>query len=148
MSTIVQLPDGKTALFRDAAQVPERLRRPLMEAMRGALAGVEEFKVRPDGTILTDADGKPVAKTDEEKGREMMLGDGALAMTEGGDRAILALLENWDLDADRSIDGLLDLPGDTYQALYKAAAPHLFKLLPASFSPTTDPQSPTQPSGD
>lgn len=148
MSTIVQLPNGKTALFRDPDQVSERLRRPLMEAMRGALAGVEEFKSLPDGTILTDADGQPVAKTDEEKGREMMLGDGALSMTEGGDRAILALLEQWDLEAPRTMDGLLDLPGETYRALYKAAAPSLFKLLPASFSVTSDPQSPTTPSGD
>lgn len=148
MSKIIQLPDGQTALFRDPEQVPERLRRPLLAAWKGTMAGVEEWKTAADGTILTDKDGKPVHKTQEEMGREMMAGSASEAFTEGGDRVILALCQSWSLDAPLTVDGLLDLPGATYRALYEAASPWLLKLLPASFTPDKDPESPTQPSAD
>jgi hypothetical protein len=61
------------------------------------------------------------------------------------DLLAIALIESWSFSAPVSVDGLLDLPGPTYDAIREAVTPLLPRLMP-DFSVTDDPKVPTEQS--
>jgi hypothetical protein len=138
----VELPKGQYAVLRDPEDVPERLRRPHMDAR-------EHVSATLMSTGTTEADIE--AARDGEPGAAAKLG---LAMISGGatalkrnadDLLVAALVESWSYGTDVTADTLQDLPGRAYDALLKACEP-LAEAMSPDFGPSPDPQSPTSPS--
>lgn len=113
----VELPDGAWAELQDPRKVPERARRPVLTAQ----AGLQQYVT---GETLTTS---PAALQ---------------AFSELNDAMAVALVERWSYPDPVSLDGVLGLPGDAYDALREAVAPFATALLP-DFSPSTDKGSPT-----
>ncbi|RJQ68078.1 hypothetical protein D5S17_32770 [Pseudonocardiaceae bacterium YIM PH 21723] len=133
MPTTVQLPDGAHALLRDAAQVPERLRRPYVavQTRMGALAS-----------------SVPETLPEDERKRQVgikVMTEQPGLLSELTDTLMLALISNWSYDMPVTADSLLDLPVAAYDTL-KAACEKQSSGLMVSFEPTPDPDSPTEPS--
>ncbi len=141
MSQIVQLPDGQTAHFRDPGQVPERLRRPVSRALMSSMRGLDSVEVDP-------ATGDVRELTEREIGERMIASGGMDALDDANDLLVLALVTGWSYDAPVTLEALLDLPGDAYDALREESAPHLWAMLPKNFRVDKDPESPTKPSSD
>ncbi len=125
MGVIVQLPDNAHALLRDPSQVSERLRRPIMSAVSRLASGVDV-----------------VGKSESEVGAEMLASGGMDTMNEVNDLLVVALVESWSFPQSVSLEGVLDLPGATYDALRAAVSPHMTAMMP-DFSPQPDPAGAT-----
>lgn len=138
----VELPKGQHALLRDPEDVPERLRRPHLDAR-------EHISATLMSTGTTEADAE--AARDGAPGAAAKLG---LAMISSGvtslgrranDLLITALVESWSYETAVSPDALQDLPGRAYDLLLQACEPLAIVMSP-DFSPSPDPESPTSPS--
>jgi hypothetical protein len=145
VSTVAQLPQGNTALLRDPDEVPERLRRP-------ALAKQAEMFSDPAFKVLADRQ----QAGDDVPEIEFM--PWAVGLSELNDLAVVAFVADWSFTVDGSsggeklrvtVDNLLDLRGDCYAALQKAAAPLWTQMMKTADDMTpdgvTDPASPTGP---
>jgi hypothetical protein len=138
----VELPKGQHAMLRDPEDVPNRLRRPHMDAR-------ERVSVSLVSSGATEADA--VAAQAGEPGAAMKLG---LAMVSSGasglkraadDLLIVALVESWSYEAAIGVEALQDLPGRSYDVLLAACEPLAAAMSP-DFGPSPDPESPTSPS--
>jgi hypothetical protein len=123
MSTIVQIPGG-TATLRDPAELKERHRRLIQNAMF-PLQGVLQ-KLPPELVQAAQGNGKAAekARADAEK----LMSSTAMTRQEGAawgevkDAVIVALLKEWSLDEPLpNMDTVQDLEPDVYDALSKAA---------------------------
>lgn len=133
----ITLPSGKTAVLRDPQQVSERARRPVTRLQARIAAGpVGELLRRKD--TLTDAEF-------EAEAMSLMGSEDFALLDEVNDLLIVALVASWSYDAPVTLDSVLDLPQQDYEALKRAVAPHVTALMP-DFSTSPDPDSPTVPS--
>lgn len=133
MSTETQeftTPSGATVTFCDPSQVKERDRRKVTHVVASlqsdtlaAFMGAD----KPSDISMTDINPKDLALADE-------LNDALTA----------ALIVSWSYDFPVSIDALLDLTAEDYDAIGVFAAPFI-EALSLQFQPTPDPASPTAP---
>jgi hypothetical protein len=146
VSTVAQLPRGHTALLREPEDVPERLRRPVNVRTAEVLAA------HPQLAAMAARD-----DTDEMSEEQQLAALGVLGvMSEINDLAVIAFVADWSFHAEDSdaklpvtMESLMDLPGDCYDALQKAVAPLYGRMQTkmAAMGPdgVTDPASPTGP---
>lgn len=113
------LSDG-WVVIRDPKQVPERLRRPLVNRSPRAVKLAEQGL---DSLEIADIE----------------------FFSEFNDLLVLALVAEWSYAPVVTLDGLLDLPANSYDELRQIVAPLAAAIMP-DFSPTDNPDSPTQPS--
>jgi hypothetical protein len=105
--------------LRDPKLVPERLRRPVVQASVSAVA-------------LADTDIENPENADK-------VSDVIAFYSEFNDLIAIALIDSWSFPETVSIDSLQDLPGATYDDIRKAVAPFITELLP-DFSVDPDPK--------
>lgn len=110
--------------LREPREVPERLRRPIV-VKAGAIGKAAQN----------------IANADEVSVDE----DTLSAMFEFNDLLVIALAKAWSFEEPITLEGLGNLPGNTYDALQKIVAPMVTDLMP-SFEATPDADSPTVPS--
>lgn len=141
------LPDGGWADLRDAADVPERLRRPV-RTLQMLLAGDPAF-----GKVVADAKSKGVEAVrdgiDDAEALQMVEAMGRESferMDELNDRAVIARVAGWSYSSEVTMDALLDLPGPVYDRLRELCADGALGDGAPSFEPSQDPASPTEPS--
>lgn len=141
------LPDGGWADLRDAADVPERLRRPV-RTLQMMLAADPAF-----GKVVADAKAKGVeavrAGVDEAEALQMVEAMGRESferMDELNDALVVSRVVGWSYDPPVTRDALLDLPGAVYDHLRKICADGALDDTGPDFSPSQDPASPTVPS--
>jgi hypothetical protein len=125
----ISLPDGNWASLRDPKKVSERRRRPIMRAF--ASVNQEDLKT----LHRTDL-------TDEDQARSVMNPEFVDLMQQVNDLLIIALVDEWSFDAPIEADSVLDLDGETYDALQRAVAPFLTEVMP-DFDVSPDPKAPT-----
>lgn len=140
-----QMPDDGWADLRETADVPERLRRPV-RTIQMKLAQNPAFK-----DVVDDAKKKGVKAMediDEAQAVEMasVMGDEALALMDDlNDRLIISRVAGWSYSDEVTLDTLQDLPGAVYDKLKEMCAEGALAGGP-DFSPSTDADSPTEPS--
>jgi hypothetical protein len=143
VSTVVQLPQGHTALLRDPDEVPERLR-------RTAIAKQAEMFCHPLFKVLMDR------QQGGEDVPEIEFMPWAVDMSELNDLVAVAFITDWSFHADDgatklpiTVDNLIDLRGDCYVALRAAVAPLWAQMMKTAQGMTPDgvedPASPTGP---
>src|SRR5437867_3459715 len=130
MPKTIDLPHGEWAIVREADEVPERLRRAHLRAQGAMLA---------DADVTFDEDGTPT-------GAKMSAG----AISDVGDvhdALIIAHVKEWSFaNIPVNADSLGDLPGGTYDTLYKACEEQSKGVvLNAGPEGALDPVSPTVP---
>lgn len=90
----------------------------------------------------------------------LLMKSGSLdAISEANDLLAVALIDSWTLTDTNgavlpvTLESLLDLPGETYDAIQEAVTPFFWATLPRSYRPNvkdpaalTDPETPTVPS--
>lgn len=114
----VELPDGQWCQLRDPKKVPERLRRPCEQVvflmsteMRIWMAQNEDLEVGDDLVAF-------VSKMPQFSREDVDL------LSQMTDLAAVALIAEWSFDGvPVSLDALMDLPGDTYDAIKEAVQP-------------------------
>jgi hypothetical protein len=140
-----QLPGEGWADLRDTAEVPERLRRPV-RTIQMKLAQNPAF-----ASVVSDAQKKGVKAMDditEERAVQMAtaMGDDALGMMDDlNDRLIMSRVAGWSYSDEVTLDALQDLPGAVYDKLKEMCAEGALESGP-DFSPSTEADSPTEPS--
>ncbi|MEV8031385.1 hypothetical protein [Streptomyces sp. NPDC086182] len=140
-----QLPDEGWADLRAMDEVPERLRRPVRTiqmklAQNPAFAEVVKSAQGSGVTALQDID--------EAKAVQMAtaMGDDALQMMDDlNDRLIISRVAGWSYGGEITLDALQDLPGKVYDKLKEICAEGALDGGP-DFSPSTEADSPTEPS--
>jgi hypothetical protein len=122
----ITLPNDAWAELRDPKAVPERLRRPVSQALL-VMGKNQEAMTAADATSLSAE---------------------ALASFESlNDLLIVARVSAWSLNTPVSLESVLDLPSDLYNALREATAPGMMDMMP-DFSASEAPDSPTNPFSD
>lgn len=130
------LPSGATVVLWDVGQVTERYRRPITRLSA-------QLHASGVGKALADA---RAAEEAGEPAVPVSLDPAALdLMSALNDAVAAAMTASWSYAFPVSVDAMLDLPGEDYEALRTLTAPYVVPLLP-SFAPTPDPESPTAPS--
>ena len=115
--------------LREPAEVPERLRRPLIQL---TMAGVP---LQPHFEALQN----DPSSVDPEMFAKFMEYN-----ADFGDVSVLALVKEWSFGPVTK-DSLLDLPSAAYDEIQKAVAPHITALLP-NFGVDPDPKATTDDS--
>lgn len=144
MTTRVELPRDNWATIREADELPERIRTPLLKAFNRVASG-------PLGAATTILE---LVQKDEEVPAELLeraesedpdaLIDG---FVEFNHTVILAFVTEWSYDVPVDETGIGEIPGTHLDALL-AACP-LGDVMPSGMlSPDPDPDSPTTPSRD
>lgn len=99
-----------------------------------------------DPDVVTERQRKPLITAMGRASKyEGMDDSGFGAILDVQDATILVMVAAWSFEAPVSAEGLLDLTGKTVDALRKACQPFQTDLMP-DFSPTPDPESPSEPS--
>lgn len=130
----LDLGDGNWAHLRDPKKVPERLRRPIVQALTRALAD-------NGGEQLAGLDPKDLQAPDAAaKVSQYLKPEFLTVMADVNDLLVIALVDEWSFDVPVSLDSVLDLPGDEYDALQTGVAPLLKDVLP-SFDGDADPKA-------
>lgn len=136
MSTEFPLPDGGSATLRDPKLVTERHRRPVTR-LNSRIAGSAVGQLLASKDSMTD-------KEFEDEARKLLATAEWELLDELNDALIVALVESWSYDAAVTTDGLLDIPGESYDALKVETSKHVTALMPSfAVSPVED--SPTPP---
>jgi hypothetical protein len=113
------LPDGWADLA-DPKKVPERRRRTVTRAMAALFAYRAQHPEAVGIEALGDVPAVPAVTTEDELELMDVLNSAV----------ILALVERWSLGDTVTAEALLDLPGDTFDALRDACTPLFPGLLP------------------
>ena len=144
----IELPDGEWAEIRDPKKVPERLRRPakaasyeIYQSSRKALEGTASTAT-PEAPP-SDAWGAPPV-VEMPSAEETALTIDLDQIEASVDAGIVALVSSWSFGDTVSLDALLDLPGDAYDALQAAITPLIGEMF-QSLEPSTDPETPSVP---
>jgi hypothetical protein len=143
----IDLPGGQWAELRRPEDVSERLRRPITRAMRGVRPEIQEQQLAA-ANLPDDEDGKPGPEKQQAL-RELqfaMTNEEADAYQDVTDLATVALVREWSFAADGqplpiTLDGVLDLPARTLDALRVAVAPHVSGLF-VDADPDPNPSAP------
>ena len=114
--------------LRDPELVPERLRRPLVSK------SVKAAQFADLDLEASDTDGEQASQAVD-------------FFSELNDLLALALVEAWSFSEPITIDGLMNLPGKSYDSIRKEVAPLVSKLMP-DFGVTDDPKALTETSSD
>jgi hypothetical protein len=114
----VELPDGWAEL-RDPRKVTVGQRRPAEDAQIDLIDAA-----RPDQI--------EAIKRGDEEALFRIGAPGSLirAMRKLNELLVIALVESWSFEAPVSLDGLMDLPGPSYEELMTQAAPLARELMP------------------
>ncbi|MET7982521.1 hypothetical protein [Streptomyces sp. NPDC005281] len=140
-----QLPGDGWADLRAMDEVPERLRRPV-RTIQMKLAQNPAF-----AEVVKDAQSsgvKAVQDIDEAQAVQMAaaMGDDALELMDDlNDRLIVSRVVGWSYGPEVTLDALQDLPGKVYDQLKEICAEGALAAGP-DFSPSTEANSPTEPS--
>lgn len=117
--------------LREPEEVPERLRRPIVNVTMSGIPLESEME-----TIMNDP-----SSADPEK-----LADFMKFTTEFGDLVALAFIKEWSFPNAVSRESIMDLPGKVFDEIQAAISPLVAGLLP-SFNATKDsvldPKAPT-----
>lgn len=97
-----EIPGGWVVL-RDPEVVPERLRRPLFANS---------------------------VKMQQFADMEQVSSEALEALSEYNDLLAIAMIQEWSFGGEVTANALLDLPGNTYDAIRKLVAPFVTKLVP------------------
>jgi hypothetical protein len=131
-------------MLRDPEDVPERLRRPHMDAREHVSAALLTAGV-------TEADGEAAQAGEPGAASKLglaMVSSGATGLKRSADDLLIAALTlSWSYELPVTADGLQDIPGRAYDALLSACEPLAAAMSP-DFGPSPDPESPTSPSSD
>ena len=153
MKNIVPLSGGNSAELREAAELSERQRRPVVRA---------RAQVSPTGEAALNASYRLVADAKEENPEKKLKAEDRAKLeaqvqftaadidllNEVNDLAVVAFVKHWSFaDKPITLENVLDLPGADYLTLRKAVAP-LSEELFVSFAPDKAPDSPTAPSSE
>jgi len=152
MPQVIPLSGGNSAELRMPAELSERQRRPVMNAVglvspsgQQALEATRRLK---EDTALP-ADKKKLS--DEERSKlsaQVQFTEADLQhLDAANDLAIVAFTKHWTRSEPITLEAVLDLPGADYDVLRNAVAPLAGELF-VSFKPDKDPSSPTEPSSD
>lgn len=145
----IELPHGAWADLRDAAEIPERLRRPIRTlqmrltkdaAFASVIASAQEKGVEAMQAAMQDSDQSEALRLATSLSPESLE-----LMDQLNDRAVIARVIGWSFPSEVTLDALLDLPGPTYDRLRELAAKGVLGGGP-DFAPSPDPESPTVPS--
>lgn len=140
--TRIELPNGQWADLRDPEAVTERQRRPIARAVRGVRPEIVEMQQqaarRPD---LPDGTPGPEKQAALRALQHAMTNEEADAYQDAGDLATVALVESWSFSAAITLDGVLDLPARSLDALRELVAPLASKLF-VDTSPDPNPAAP------
>lgn len=136
MGRLVSLPNGQSATLRPVEEVSERLRRPIVRALRRVTPAVLEAAVSaanlPDGPAKLEAAMQATRIASEED---------TDAMNEANDLGVVALVESWSFPQEITLQGVLDLPAKAYDKLRETVAPLVNDLF-VDASPNPEPTSP------
>lgn len=122
----ITLPNDAWAEIRNPKEVPERLRRPVSQAL--LVMGKNQ------STLTDDA---PESMSPE-----------ALSSFESlNDLLILARVKAWSYDLPITMESVLDLPSYSYNILRQETASGMMEMMP-DFSSSDAPDSPINPSSD
>src|SRR5581483_6231716 len=125
-------PSGFTFVLRPVSKIPERLRRPAAAKLFAFVEGISAQNI----------------PLNDEKALEQAFAASAgtqmAHLDELNDLAALALLVSWSAPEPITLDSLLDLPSEDYNAIRTAVAPLANDLLP-DFGPTPEAGTPTTP---
>lgn len=138
-TTAFSLPDGGSAILRDPKLVTERHRRPVTR-LNSRIAGSAV------GQLLASKDSMTEPEF-EEAARKILATEEWALLDDLNDALIVALVESWPYAAPVTSEGLLDIPGEAYDALKIEASKHVTALMP-SFAVSPVEESPTPPSAD
>jgi hypothetical protein len=108
--------------LRDPKEVPEGLRRPVVQASI-------------DAQRFADLDEADFTGADMNQLQVL------------NDLAAVALVKTWSFDSSISLEGLLELPSGAYDELLASVAPKVADLMP-NFGVNPDPKAPTEDSVD
>jgi hypothetical protein len=124
MTERIELPDNAWAELRDPRTVPERLRRPITRAMFNIANG--------DALdLLTSSD-------------DILSPNMIDVYSQLNDLVIVARVVAWSFDSPITVESVLELPGNVYEALQEITAEGIVDMIP-NFAPTDDKDSPTNP---
>lgn len=127
--THLVLPFDGWADLRDPKMVPEKKRRPVVEAMTKAGQSLDVSAIKD-------------ASEDELEALAMQQGSGVFQMLDVADLAAVALIEKWGYEMPVDLDSIGELPGAVVDALRAAVMPLIGDMFP-SFEPDPDPKAPT-----
>jgi len=153
MSQIVPLSGGNSAELRTSAELTERQRRPVTNALAlvspQGQAALEAARRGTEDAKLADGDEKKLKPEERAKlaAQVQFTKDDLEHLDAANDLAMVAFTKHWTRPEAITLDSMLDLPGPDYDALRNAVAPLAAELF-VSFAPNKDPKSPTEPSSD
>ena len=144
MATRIDLPNGAWAELRDADEVTERQRRPITRAMRGVRPEIVE-RQQEAAKLDDEPDGSPTPEKRRALARLQfeMTNEEADAYQDATDLATVALVASWSFPHAVTLDGVLDLPAKTLDALRMAVSERVSALF---LDASPDPNLPA-PSG-
>ena len=101
MSRKIPLPEGEWAMLRAPKQIPERLRRPILQQIPEIAAA--------DPQNLDAA--------------------AVMGMFDLRDVMIMAFVDQWSFPSEINIESIQDLPGETYDALLEEIEPEIGQMV-------------------
>lgn len=138
--TTLTLPSGQTATLRDPKTVSERLRRPI------ANANIEWAATNTFKRMVERARLPKVAKAKADEADPIpLVGEDLILVDRLNDLTAVALVESWSYEFPVTLETLQDITGPDYDALRAASKPFFNELI-LNVQPTSDPDSPTEPS--
>jgi hypothetical protein len=140
----IGLPNGHHADLRDPDEVTERQRRPITRAMRGVRPEIVERQLEI-AKLPDEPDGQPSKQRRLELQQLQfdMTNEEADAYQDATDLATVALVASWSFPQAITLDGVLDLPAKTLDALREAVSDRVSQL----FLDTSPDPNPPAPSG-
>jgi hypothetical protein len=153
LSKVIPLSGGNSAELRTSAELSERQRRPVTNALalvspQGQIALDASYRLRADAKLPDDDAKKLKAEERAQLATQVQFTkDDVEHLDASNDLAIVAFAKHWTRSEAITLESVLDLPGPDYDALRDAVAPLAAELF-VKFSPSKDPASPTEPSSD
>lgn len=146
MSTRHDIPGGWVEL-EDPKKVTQRKRRPVREAM---VAMLRSGKAMTELGGLGDIDPNQLTSEQATQVAEMAVSADLLGVADEITEAlIVALVDVWSFGDEVTVDALVDIPGDAYDALAALVAPMMGDLFPDFATPAFgQPVDPKAPGGD
>lgn len=145
MSQKIELANGGWAVVRDPAAVPVKLRRPVEKALVAVGRGQARAALEAKEAAIANAktgdtiDPSKVATTLDEATIDQFY--------ELNDLLIVARVESWSFEFPISVESLGELTQEDYELLQKVTAQNVTTMIP-NFGASTEPDSPTSPSGE
>jgi hypothetical protein len=153
MENVIPLSGGNAATLRTSAELTERQRRPVTNALalvspQGQVALDASYRLRADAKLPEDDKKRLKAEERAVLAAQVQFTKGDVEnLDASNDLAIVAFTKHWTRSEAITLESVLDLPGPDYDALREAVAPLAAELF-VKFSPSKNSDSPTAPSSD